>query len=316
MNKFFASATTAVIASALVLVGTQSAQAAVTPGALVSGSKIFALECDDNVTNDLLAVDPSTGQTTVVGSSGQDGCWSGAVFNPVDDKIYALDMNDWEEPYTLFSFDPTTGAATEIANLPAGVSGAAMAIGTDGSAYLIDWEDDLYSIDLTDASTTLIGNMAFAGEVYSFAINPVDGRAYVLEWNGDWKFGEVDLSDGTYTNITTNYRTLIEAGNAGLAFDSNGTAWLQVEQNTAELWSADINDLEGTAQYESQYFNPDDATDPIYTEAIAIAYGLAPAGLADTGISSEQLGATAALAFATLAGGVTILAYRRRTNRL
>ncbi|MFM2412593.1 MAG: hypothetical protein RLZZ587_926 [Actinomycetota bacterium] len=318
MNKFAATASAIFLTGALSLAGTQAAQAAVTPGTLVPGSQLFVFEFDDAFTGDLLTLDPGTGVTTPKGSSALGGGWSGSAFNPTDGKIYVIGIHNWADPYTLYSVEPATGEFSEIADLPVGVSAGALAISREGEAYLIDWNEELYSFDLTDASVTSIGNTETFGDTYSFAINPVDGRAYVLSFDYDDvenNLVEVDLSDGSTTLILADYDTVTGKKSGALAFDSNGTAWLQMESGQAELWSADINDFAATARFESYFLNPTDNEDRFYTEAIAIATGLPDEHeLAETGVSTEQLAFSGAVAFAAVAGGATIAIRRRRIS--
>lgn len=313
--------------SAVALVGVASvfgmtaANATPTPGTLADGNELFVMEYDNNLTEDFVSVDVATGLTTTVGTSSLDSGWSGASFNPADGQIYAIELHEWNDPYTLHSIDPATGTVTEIGDLPGGVSAGALAIDADGNGYLIDWDENLYSIDLSDASTTLIGSFTAGGfgDVYGFAINPVDGRAYFAEFYGNYDLYEIDLADASTTLIVDNYRAILGDYSAAFAFDSNGTAWFQVERNTAELWSADINDLAATAQFESQVFNPDDAADAFYFEAMAITYpvdGIADSGGSDGGLAETGLEDMTALWWgaALIVLGTIVFALRRRVR--
>lgn len=319
MKKFTKAMSVIAIASLLGLVGVQTALATPTPGTLADENQIFVMQYDSNVSADLVTIDPSTGLTAQVGSSALDEGWSGASFNPADGQIYAINLHEWADPYTLYSFDPSTGEATVIGNLPDGVSAGALAIDADGNGYLIDWDQNLYSIDLATAQTTLIGTLsASAGaDIYSFAINPVDGRAYAIEFYGTGDLLEIDLENATSTVVVSHLDSLLGYFVCALTFDSNGTAWFQVEQNVAELWSADINDFVETAQFETQYFNPDDASDAFYTEALAVTYpvGAASSGhdeLAATGVPADLVvGATAIAGLAVLTGARLVVRRRR-----
>lgn len=319
MNKFVKSAGAFLLAAVLGIFGAQSASA-VTPGTMADGNVLLAFPFDGNVAADLVSVDPVTGLTTQIGTSELGTGWSGASYNPADGQVYVIRLHDWNDPYTLYSVDPGTGEFTEIADLPGGVSAGAIAIDADGNAYLIDWDERVYSFDLTDASVTLIGSFtASAGsDVYAFAINPVDGRAYAFGFYGDGDLLEINLDDGSATVVAEDYDADLGYFVCALAFDSNGTAWFQVEQNQAELWSGDINDLAATAQLQDQFFNPDDSSDNIYTEALAIVTSNAASSsgagnsLAETGVPAGQMLWTGALACVAVATGAVAVARRKR----
>lgn len=319
MNRITTLMSAVAVTSVVAFMGVPAAFGAPVPGTLAEGNEMFVFEYDNNLTEDLVSVDVATGLTTTVGTSAFGDGWSGASFNPADGQIYALHLHGWTDPYTLYSIDPVTGVFTEIGDLPDGVSAGALAIDADGNGYLIDWDERLYSIDLTDATTTLIGSFTMSGgDVYAFAINPVDGRAFFLEFYGGKDLYEIDLTDASTTLVVDGYHLTVGTDSAVLAFDSNGTAWLQVERNTAELWSADIDNFAATAQYETQFFNPDDQSDPFYTEAFAIVYptdgGSAneQGGLAATGLEDANLWTGAALGTFLVAAGAVVIARRVR----
>lgn len=321
MSRVVSSLSVVALAGVVCVLGATAANAAPTPGTLADGNELFVMEYDNNLTEDFVSVDVATGLTTKVGTSSLDSGWSGASFNPADGQIYAIELHEWNDPYTLHSINPATGAVTEIGALPDGVSAGALAIDADGNGFLIDWDENLYSIDLSDASTTLIGSFTAGGfgDVYGFAINPVDGRAYFAEFYGSHDIYEIDLSDASTTLIVNDYNVVFGQDSAAFAFDSNGTAWFQVERNTAELWSADINDFEATAQFETQVFNPDDAADAFYFEAMAITFpvdGIADSGAGDGGLAETGLDEMTALWWgaAFIVAGTIVFALRRRAR--
>lgn len=322
MKRVVSSLSAVALAGVASVFGMTAANATPTPGTLAEGNNLYVLEYDGAVSGDFLLADVATGHTTRVGSSALNTGWSGASFNPADGLIYALELHEWNDPYTLHSIDPATGAVTEIGDLPDGVSAGALAIDADGNGYLIDWDENLYSIDLSDASTILIGSFTSGGfgDVYAFAINPVDGRAYIAEFYGDYDIFEIDLSDATISTVFAGYDAMLAQGIAALAFDESGTAWFETDRNTAELWSADINDFEGTAQFETQMFNPDNTEDPIYFEALAITYpvdGIADSGGSDSGLAETGIADMTALwlgAGFTVAGASFLVMRRRARN--
>lgn len=102
------------------------------------------------------------------------------AYNPVDDKVYGL--NNGAAGVELVSIDYRTGETSVI-----GVAGDedpgifTLAINLEGEAYGIDFEGNLYTINLTDFSSELVGATGFdPNYVQSIEFNHNDGELY---WN-------------------------------------------------------------------------------------------------------------------------------------
>jgi PKD repeat protein len=93
----------------------------------------------------------------------------------------------------------------------------------DGTLYAISGADNgLYTIDTTNASSTLIGTVNPPGAEFwsGMAMDPTDGTMYVCSTDGNTSsFYTIDLSNGSTTLIGTN---AAESGVVGIAFDDAG----------------------------------------------------------------------------------------------
>jgi hypothetical protein len=99
----------------------------------------------------------------------------------------------------LWSIDLGTGAASQIAPISTGIAGLATA--PDGTLYGRSGLD-LYTIDTSDASLSLVGSAA-AGSSTSLEIMP-DGRAFTLPFNDVFDTAQLhalDLATGEQTGI-------------------------------------------------------------------------------------------------------------------
>ena len=75
-------------------------------------------------------------------------------YNPIDGKIYYIVGGG-----TFFSFDPENPANTVSDGITLTITAETFAINQNGEAYCIEYESgNLYRIDLSDGSTTLVGN--------------------------------------------------------------------------------------------------------------------------------------------------------------
>lgn len=101
----------------------------------------------------------------------------------------------------LWSIDLSSGAATQIAPIAAGIAGLATA--PDGTLYGRSGLN-LYTISTEDAGLSLVGSAA-SGSATSLEIMP-DGRAFTLPFNADFDTAQLhslDLNTGLQTPVGT-----------------------------------------------------------------------------------------------------------------
>lgn len=325
-------ATTLAFAVVVAALSAQPAAAAQTR-TLPDGEIFYAVECQDSL-GVLASVDVLTSVATVIGSnvpSPNTGCAGPAAWDATTGTMY---WTSWGNDDTLMVVDIETGQSTEVDQFMDGsfmIGSDGIAIDNLGNAYLLDQGDEtglgdgrtpgtkLYSLDLTTAQATFIANVEGMNDpgacVAAFAFNPADGGFYANceTDSGVETLAKIDVTDGTTTVACT-----WSHGIWGLAFDSNGIAWVPDAGNT-NLVSYDVS-LGGSCGEE--------VGTPIqvngvgwYTGSNVIATPLIPNSpvspepeLPATGISPDRLTApalVAALAF-VLAGGFMALRHVAR----
>ena len=78
-------------------------------------------------------------------------------FNPMDNKLYYIAISEGDESYYLKYFNPLQ--PDSVSTLELSIAAYTLAINALGEAYCIEYETgNLYLLDLTNASATLIGN--------------------------------------------------------------------------------------------------------------------------------------------------------------
>ena len=78
-------------------------------------------------------------------------------FNPMDNKLYYIAISEGDESYYLKYFNPLQ--PDSVSTLELSIAAYTLAINALGEAYCIEYETgNLYQLDLTNASATLIGN--------------------------------------------------------------------------------------------------------------------------------------------------------------
>src|SRR5690554_128679 len=149
-------------------------------GDMTDQRELYGIE-DSNKT--LVSIDRLTGTITTVGPLVNvlpNHTVSGLAWNQANQTMYASSLNSANAETTLYTANLSTGELTVIGNT--GMSGGIwLAIDSNGNAYMADLNNDsLYAIDLTDASSTLIGPL---GVDLNFAqdadFHPDSGELYM-----------------------------------------------------------------------------------------------------------------------------------------
>ena len=101
-------------------------------------------------------VNKTIGAYETVSSLPISGTYAHAMsYNPDDGQIYYVVYNG---SYTLNKFDPTLASPVSSLVGTFSISANALAINSAGEAYSLDQNGNLYQVNLTDATTTLVAN--------------------------------------------------------------------------------------------------------------------------------------------------------------
>lgn len=125
---------------------------------------------------DLLEIDPQTGASQTIGSIGFANVY-GLAFDAEHAALYGVAGTG--DHIVLLSIDPQTGAGTEIGTAPLMFSPLAGALELDPSGRLltVTAEGNLYELDASDGSATLVGSSGATGlSGLSFRIIPPSGN--------------------------------------------------------------------------------------------------------------------------------------------
>lgn len=301
------------------LVAAGASPAIAAGNAISPGDSLYSISCDDDYADfQLFSVESTTGFSTMIGSGtgpATDTCAGQPAYNPATGVSYYIQWLD-EEVDSLATIDVTTGASTTIGGFywdngefPDYVEADSLAIGGDGSAYLISGSE-LYSVNLATAYVEPVASLT-ESDFYAFAWDSVTNAFYVLDY--EWDLYEIDVTDGTLTYIDDiGFTGSGLYGTYSLQFDKAGTLWIELDVDSgvweggmATLWSATF------ATLDAPVLSGVLTDDPYYSEALLIIPGqpkLAATG-ADTATALPwALGAGALLA----AAGVGLALHARR----
>ncbi len=295
---------------------------------LPPGQALYNIDCD-KAAPQLWTFTPD-GASTPVGSSVEPGdCAGGGQTSPVDGKTYFINYPGGPAE-SLAMVNLTTGEVTTIAAINGATDSAWQFIITnDGIAYITDYSSTLsanalYTIDLTTATTTLVGSMSpvsLGAMGYDYANDII----YAFDSNNTIGLYTIDRTTGaaTDTGIGGNWSvaTCLGLGTPlgrpdGVAFDSNGIAWVQSDSCNSNIMAVDP--VTGNSWMTGELF---DSTRTLYgvspytyySETFFIGPAPKPA-LASTGANfgaASLAGITAAIA-ALL--GVVLFTSRRQRN--
>ena len=315
----------AVIAGAsiivLSLIGASPASAA--GNTIDPGDSLYAIPCREDAYNDwqFFGVESTTAFSTAIGDgAGEETnvCAGQPAYDPSTGKSYYIQW-DGEESF-LAEIDVVTGESAVIGDFyydnnefPESLSPYSIAIGADGSAYVLA-DGGIWSLDLDTAWVTPINESI---NTYAFAFDSVTGKFYAIDYTNE--IYEINVETGEETLLgdigfpddNTGFATY------SLQFDGAGTFWIEVDHFSegdffrAELWSFTL------ATVASPVFSGAFAADnPYYTEAILIVPGVvAPVepALAATGADlADVLPWAIGAAVIVLAGGVLLILRSRR----
>ena len=309
-----------------VLCGMLGAASAVGVPELPANQELFALDCGSHRTQ-LWGVDSALGDSIPVNTvAPSTDCPNGAQQNPVDGKVYVL-VKAGVTNY-LATVDMTSGGMSKIAEIFGPANPWKILITTTGDAYLTS-DTDLYSLNLANAATTLVGN--FATNYFAASYNPVDDTIYLYTYATGLAYS-LDRTNATATAspahniILSPWYTCPNGSNKILAlmdvaFDARGTLWLDSNGCNSELLVADattgvvsyrgqLNDASRTL-YSSPYYD-------YYTQAMFITTDSpspTPPALARTGFDSYLSTGLATLAACSVLMGAHIVALARRARR-
>lgn len=304
-----------VIAALTAVLALTATPALAAPPPVPSGDQLVAMSCFNEAPLDLFVVDPASGASTEIASTGAQGCGYAAAWDPQTARLYISEY--WNGD--LLAYDPATATFSTVG--PVVDSGDtlidvyAFAIDPDGNAYGIDPAGDLYSIDLTTGLATLLGTLVDLDlYTYGFSADPVTGTLYALSESGT--LYEIDPDLVTATAVDT-WPFPGDGGDAwGLAIDSAGTAW--VVQNPGEdgeyaaLWSTPLATFGDTTELSGNLV--DSATGTTFDGWwVAVMPAIYPPQLANTGVDAAPLVAGGVGLLALGALGVAIAARPSRT---
>ncbi|RDK86867.1 T9SS type A sorting domain-containing protein [Marinirhabdus gelatinilytica] len=146
----------------------------------------------------LVTVDITTGDRTVIGPTGMTASPTGISYNFFDGTMYAIDTDITET--TLYTVDLSTGAATVVGTtgIPGGIW---LEIDNNGVGYIADIvNDEFHSIDLATATATLVGpigqDLNFAQEATYDHDNDI---LYAGLYSAVTEISTIDVTTGTPT---------------------------------------------------------------------------------------------------------------------
>ncbi len=241
--------TIAVVAMGASMTPAMAAQSRTLP----EGEVFYAIDCQDSL-GQMATVDVLTSAATLVGTNvptPNTTCAGPAAWDVTTGSMY---WTSWNNPDILMIADIETGQSTEVGPFVDGsftIGSDGIAIDDAGNAYLVDQGSEtgadgrttgtkLYSLDLATGAATYIANIQGMTDTFAcvaaFAFNPADGGFYLNCTAGAVtnKLMKLNVTDGTTTIACTWTHDIY-----GLAFDSNGIAW--VPDSTVGLASYDVS---------------------------------------------------------------------------
>jgi hypothetical protein len=193
----------------------------------LTSNQVYTIWGVQLTTDDLLTINPFTGVAAVgpaltgTGLSTNNPIAS-LAWDPATGVLYGNSSTGYGATAdTLYSINPTTGAATLIGKI--GFSDIyALGFGQDGTLYGIEDSDALgtvLSINLTTGAGTSTGNTDLQG-IFDLASDPAGSGFFAADGN-NFSLYKVNVANGTPTQIGS-YQS--DANIAGLAFLAPATA--------------------------------------------------------------------------------------------
>jgi hypothetical protein len=291
------------VSAALLLASTPAFAA---PRSLPAGEALYAFGCSGGTEPAVGIVDVATGAVTeVVAGQDPNQCFSGPAYNPVDGKIYVVDLT---VGFDLAVFDPAAKTLSVIDSFDC--EPLALAIDASGNAWVWDSAgepEELRPVSLENAACGAGVGVVSIGDFFSGMAFAPNGTLYASNYDTG-QFGTISTSNGAFTPLGSS--AMAVEVNSGLTFDSSGIAWVLDDDNEAEVYSADITDYQGTKQLSGQL---DFTGDEYYSQGIVVGPTDSPK-LPDTGSASVALGVTGLAAAGVIALGVAMMIVRRRAS--
>ncbi len=223
--------TAAIVAATLATSAVPGAAAtAAAPRKLPKGNRMFTIPCNTDAADyHLFSVDPTTAAfTSIGGATNVEGstCAYGMAYDHKTRRSYFIAGNTSTENWPLMLVDLKTGDETFVGDISEGgvpLRGypAVAAITNSGRGYVIV-HNVLYKLDLKTAAATMVGGTGVVGDIYAFAVSPVNGRAYAVSEPGD--VYRIDLKTGVGAKLGT--VPTVDNSVYSLQIDTKGTFWI------------------------------------------------------------------------------------------
>ena len=320
MKKSLSVSAVIALSAALVLSASSAANAAIDPPLLPPAQTLYNIDCDDAAPQ--LWSFTTDGASTPIGAAGPgESCAGGAQTSPVDGKTYVIFYNGETR---LATVDLTTGVISPIAQVNGATNGAWQLVITNSGAAFITDNVSLYTIDLTTATTTLVGSMTpfLPG---AMAYDSLTDTIYGFSQGNTLAIYTIDRATGAATDTGHGgnwpVAACLNGGNGpgspdGAVFDSNGIAWIQSDSCVSNIMAWDpVNNI---AWMVGELY---DATNTVYPPEGATYYSetffIAPVpqvkpALANTGVDYAPMAIAGGSAAAIVLAGVALLVLRRR----
>jgi DNA-binding beta-propeller fold protein YncE len=197
---------------------------AFSPGGTLYGLTTFA---GTPTANALFTIDPMTGTSNLVGTTGLAHVFEGDLgFDPTSGILYGLQDVPSAGVRDLFTINTNTGLAAVIGNVNAPASDlSALAFDSSGNLFVIDTANSLLMhLNKSNAGilTTVSLNTSL-GETAGSAFDPLTGTLFVADGGtgGTKKLYTLDTGTGILTQVGG---TSTPDGMAGLSFQPNATS--------------------------------------------------------------------------------------------
>ncbi|MGC9468910.1 MAG: carboxypeptidase regulatory-like domain-containing protein [Anaerolineae bacterium] len=210
------------------------------------GDGFSTLYVIDNDTDELLAVDTAAATSAVVGTAGvaSGHTWTGLMGDPTTDVLYGVSTNG--SVSTLYSLNPATGAATQVANITNASTIIDCGINAAGELYCVDLSDVLVKVNKSTGEGTVIGSLGVdANYAQGLDFDEVSG---ILYWAAYTSSGELRIID-----LTTGASAPVGAFEGGAEIDSFAIAtavtgtdlvpWLSQRPITGTVAAANSQDV-------------------------------------------------------------------------
>lgn len=302
-----------------------SASAAIDRSELAEGDTLIMFDCEYDFPYALGIIDISgtDAAVTPLGNSfTSNDCFPQPSWDYTTETALVTNWNLSSSPLAMMDLE--TGIATTVTDYFLTDGGApytnvtANAVDDEGQVWASGISGSIYQVNRTTGLLTEVLNVS-GMRVYAFAFNPVDGQLYWVDHFNSCDLYTMDPQDATFaysiidSNACANIPTA--TGFESLTFDSNGTAWAEMDVSGgdgATLVSGDINTL-GTTAIDHGYFTYEGT--PIWNEGIMILPGDPPEALAETGADNASIFALGVGALALIGTGVATFVNRHRVAR-